>query len=180
MKKEKFDLGSFIEKHRLWVGGGLIAFILFGAGILLWKENFAKKNPESRIANLESKISQLENERNKVQETITKQTSSLQNSNIQNQDQGQVAGASSEQKVPDRVGNDNGVAKSANKVSGKININTASETELDSLSGIGPTYAKRIVEYRNVNGGFKSIDEIKNVKGIGDKTFLKFKDNITI
>lgn len=61
-----------------------------------------------------------------------------------------------------------------------VNINSASAQELDSLPGIGPTYAQRIIDYRTSNGGFKSVDEIKNVKGIGDKTFEKFKDKITI
>ena len=61
-----------------------------------------------------------------------------------------------------------------------VNINSATLSELDSLPGIGPTYAQRIIDYRVANGGFKSIDQIKNVSGIGDKTFEKFKDQITI
>ena len=65
-------------------------------------------------------------------------------------------------------------------VIGMVNINTANESALDSLPGIGPTYAQRIIEYRVANGGFKTIEEIKNVKGIGDKTFEKFKDKITV
>lgn len=60
-----------------------------------------------------------------------------------------------------------------------ININTASEDSLMSLPGIGEVYAKRIVEYRNAKR-FNSIEEIKNIQGIGDKTFEKLKDLITI
>jgi competence ComEA-like helix-hairpin-helix protein len=60
-----------------------------------------------------------------------------------------------------------------------ININTASSTELQTLSGIGPTYAQRIIDYRTLTP-FKTIDEIKNVKGIGDATFNKIKDYITV
>ncbi len=63
---------------------------------------------------------------------------------------------------------------------GKININTATAAQLESLPGIGPTYAKRIIEYRTANGGFKAIDQIQNIKGIGAKTYAKFKDLITI
>lgn len=66
-------------------------------------------------------------------------------------------------------------------VGGKININTATAQQLsDGLDGIGEVMAKRIVEYREKNGNFKSIEEIKNVQGIGDKTFAKLKDHITV
>lgn len=63
----------------------------------------------------------------------------------------------------------------------KVNINTATEKELDeNLTGIGPAIAKRIIEYRNTIGKFSSIEEIKNVSGIGEKTFEKFKDMICV
>lgn len=61
-----------------------------------------------------------------------------------------------------------------------ININTASLEELTKINGIGEVKAKSIIEYREQNGGFKSIEEIKNIKGIGEKTFEKLKDSITI
>ena len=62
----------------------------------------------------------------------------------------------------------------------KININTASVKELDSLPGIGPTMAKRIEEYRQSKGAFTSIEDIKHVKGIGDGLFKKIRDKITV
>ena len=62
----------------------------------------------------------------------------------------------------------------------KININTASTKELTKLNGIGDTIASSIIEYRNANNGFKTIDEIKKVKRIGEKTFNKIKDFITV
>lgn len=62
----------------------------------------------------------------------------------------------------------------------KININEADETVLTRLPGIGPSLAKRIVEYRSRNGYFRSPDEIKKVKGIGDKMFNRIKDEIVI
>ena len=72
-------------------------------------------------------------------------------------------------------------SSSSNTVGGKVNINTATAEELDEkLTGIGPTIAKRIIEYRNSIGKFSSIEEIKNVSGIGDKTFEKFKDMICV
>lgn len=61
-----------------------------------------------------------------------------------------------------------------------ININTASKTELMSLNGIGEVKAEAIIDYRNKNGNFKSIEEIGNVKGIGDVIFAKIKNYITI
>lgn len=61
-----------------------------------------------------------------------------------------------------------------------VNINTASLDELDTLPGIGPAYAQRIIDYRTQNNGFKSINTIQDVKGIGPITFEKLKDLITI
>lgn len=62
----------------------------------------------------------------------------------------------------------------------KVNINTATIKELDSLPGIGPTMAKRIDEYRQSKGAFTSIEDIKHVKGISDGVFKKLRDKITI
>ncbi len=61
-----------------------------------------------------------------------------------------------------------------------ININTASLEELDRLDGVGPSTAQKIVDYRTENGGFKTIDEIKEVPGIGDAKFAAMKDSITV
>lgn len=63
---------------------------------------------------------------------------------------------------------------------GLININSANLEELKKISGVGDVKAQSIIEYREKNGGFKSIDEIKNIDGIGEKTFEKIKDKITI
>jgi competence protein ComEA len=62
----------------------------------------------------------------------------------------------------------------------KININTATVEELDKLPGIGPSIAKAIVDYRTKNGPFKKIEDINDVKGIGDALFEKIKDQITV
>lgn len=61
-----------------------------------------------------------------------------------------------------------------------VNINTASEAELDALPGIGAAKAKAIMEYRKTHGDFKSVDDLKNVKGIGDKVFAKLKDQVAV
>ena len=61
-----------------------------------------------------------------------------------------------------------------------VNINTATQTELETLPGIGPSTALKIINYRNENGKFSSIDEIKNVSGIGDSKFENIKRYITV
>lgn len=61
-----------------------------------------------------------------------------------------------------------------------ININTAGVAELDTLPGIGPAYAQRIIDYRNLNGLYQKIEDIKNVSGIGNVTFANLKDYITV
>jgi competence protein ComEA len=62
----------------------------------------------------------------------------------------------------------------------KININKATAAELVVLNGIGMKTAEKIVAYRNDHGDFKAIAEIVNVKGVGDKTFAKMADQITV
>ena len=59
-------------------------------------------------------------------------------------------------------------------------LNTATKEELMTLSGIGESKAEAIIKYREDNGTFKTIEEIKNVSGIGDAAFEKIKDSITV
>ncbi len=68
----------------------------------------------------------------------------------------------------------------AEDTSGMVNINTATATELKSLSGIGDTRANDIISYRDTHGGFSSIEDIKNVSGIKEGTFEKIKDSICV
>jgi len=72
------------------------------------------------------------------------------------------------------------VLKKGADVHGKVNINTAGESELDTLDGIGPATAKAIIQYRDRVGAFGSIEEIKEVKGIGDAKYSSIKDSITV
>ncbi|CAG9608092.1 ComE operon protein 1 [Pseudoneobacillus rhizosphaerae] len=61
-----------------------------------------------------------------------------------------------------------------------VNINKASDSELQTLPGIGPSKALAIIEYRDTNGGFRTVDEIKKISGIGEKTFEKLEPHISI
>ena len=56
-----------------------------------------------------------------------------------------------------------------------VNLNTATQAQLESLPGLGPKVAERILEYRQKNGVFKKVEDLMNVKGIGEKSFLKLK-----
>lgn len=71
-------------------------------------------------------------------------------------------------------------AGSGTDTGGKININTATSEELQTLNGVGPATAEKILDYRAANGGFKSLEDLKNVSGIGDKTFEKLKEHIMV
>ena len=75
---------------------------------------------------------------------------------------------------------DNQGNSSTNEQNSKININTAGIQELDSIPGVGEATANKILSYREENGNFKSIEEIKNVNGIGDKKYENMKDIICV
>ena len=86
-------------------------------------------------------------------------------------------------RVPERIGGD--VERPKNALTGKnaegqINLNTASEKELQELPGIGPAMSTRIIEYRETNGAFQNIEDIKKVRGIGNAKFEKLKEKVTI
>lgn len=62
----------------------------------------------------------------------------------------------------------------------RVNLNTATIDELVTLPGIGRSYAQRIVEFREKNGPFKKVEDLLNVRGIGEKTFERIRDRITV
>lgn len=70
--------------------------------------------------------------------------------------------------------------KTGNTQKEKININTATQTQLETLPGIGPSTATKILTYRKENGKFKTIEDIKEVSGIGEAKFEKIKNFITV
>ena len=71
-------------------------------------------------------------------------------------------------------------APTAEKAGPVVNLNTASAADLENLPGVGAKMAERILEYRQKNGPFKKIEDLMNVKGIGEKNFLKLKARLTV
>lgn len=61
-----------------------------------------------------------------------------------------------------------------------VNLNTATKEELDAVKGIGPKKAEAIIEYRKKNGSFKTVDDLKNVKGFGDKSVAGMRSELTV
>jgi competence protein ComEA len=78
------------------------------------------------------------------------------------------------------AGSSTGAGLAAAPAGGLVNINTATLEQLDALQGVGPSTAQKIIDYRTANGPFSSIDDIKNVSGIGDAKFAAMKDAITV
>ncbi len=66
------------------------------------------------------------------------------------------------------------------KAAAMVNLNTATAAELEALPGIGSKVAVRIVEYRREKGSFKKVEELMNVQGIGEKSFLKLRGQLTV
>jgi competence protein ComEA len=71
-------------------------------------------------------------------------------------------------------------SKSAASSSAVVNVNTASAAEFEALPGVGPKLAARIIEYREKHGPFKKVEDLMNVRGLGEKNFLKLKAQLTL
>jgi competence protein ComEA len=91
-----------------------------------------------------------------------------------------VAPAAAQQKSSKSTPAKSSSSASAPTASAPLNINTATLAQLEALPGLGRAVAERIVEYRDKNGTFKKVEDLMNVKGIGEKSFLKLKPLITV
>lgn len=170
-KENKGPKGWLTENVKLGFLVVISVGIIAGSYILFWqiqKQNTPQQTSDqsevlrSEIEDLNGKIEVLNKSLKESTESETKVTTTQ----VVSSGAGRVAGASD--------------SSGATEVSGKVNLNTASVSELDGLPGIGPAYAQRIIDYRDSSGGFGAIEDVQNVKGIGPKTFEKMKDLVTI
>ena len=152
--------------------------ILIGSFVLFWQ---MQKQNEPKVASgsNEELMSEVESLNNKI-DSLSKALEGAKTTEEQTVVTEVDTTTYKEERVAGVSSANQGSQPSQNSVPGLVNINTASASQLDSLPGIGPAYAQRIIDYRNANGGFKSLEEIQNIKGIGPKTFEKLKNLIAI
>lgn len=82
--------------------------------------------------------------------------------------------------VSEPQSNEAGSAASAAESEERVELNTADQAALETLPGIGPRTAERIIEYRNENGAFEKVEDLMNVRGIGERTFLRLRELVRI
>lgn len=145
-------MNGFLDKYRIQISIFLVFLILVGVGVIVYE---SKTNKNSSSSNNISEQS-LDD---KIQE-LDSRVKKLEDS------QGNVAGQKTD--------------NSPNDSNSKININSSDVNTLDKLPGIGPTRAQSIIDYRTKNGPFKSISDIQKISGIGQATYDKLKDLISI
>lgn len=159
---------EWVENHRILIGGGLVAAVLAGAIAL----SILSRQPQV----VEKSIVDPAIEEQLVE---LRQQNDLLRKQIEEINAAKVAGASAKLENKKTVAKQNISAPGAAQ-SDQININTADQKALESLPKIGPAIAQRIIDYRVANDGFKTIENIKNVKGIGDKIFEQIKNQIRV
>lgn len=200
---------NFIDRYPVLVGSILFAFALFSTAVLIWHESVQAKEISKLRREKDEALMSSSNIREKaltsgeINALISAskgETPSPKEAAVS--ESGKVAGVSTKNSTsasktaPKSESQKQPVAESQPVVSvpqtatkskaaiptveNKLNINSASADELDTLPGIGPVTAAKIIEYRDSHGGFKSIDELDKVSGIGKKTIDKFRAIITI
>ena len=170
-----------VPEDKKWIRKGKFCLLLFLLCSLLYlflsvKESGEKVLYQGRAGEQSEAAEAMEKETDAIEKEIDamekKTESAAENSSHAIQDsEDETENGTVKEQVKELV--------SENK-SGKININTANSEELQSLKGIGPSTASSIIAYREEYGGFSSIEEIMNVKRIGEKTFAKIKDRISV
>lgn len=196
------QIGGFIKKNKgLLKKIGILAVVAIIAGTVMFSNN----NKQSKEVSAESeslvteetvvdkvwvdiggevkspKVVELD-DGSRVQDAIDAAGGLTSEADITNLNRAALVNDGDKIYVP-AVGDESGASGSTSggvsTTGGKVNINTADSEELQTITGVGPATAEKIISYRESNGRFKVIEDIKNVSGIGDKTFEKMKEIIT-
>lgn len=196
------QIGGFIKKNKgLLKKIGILAVVAIIAGTVMFSNN----NKKSKEVSTESeslvteetvvdkvwvdiggevkspKVVELD-DGSRVQDAIDAAGGLTSEADITNLNRAALVNDGDKIYVP-AVGDESGASGSpsggVSTTGGKVNINTADSEELQTITGVGPATAEKIISYRESNGRFKVIEDIKNVSGIGDKTFDKMKESIT-
>lgn len=191
-EKERPSLERWLEKHKYQVG--LILILILLAGVIVYGAGSYDRSPspdsdqattviasvkkemdDIRQENetLKSELSGLNTKLNEIKNALA--SSQINDGQANNEAGGKVAGVSASRPTENQA-----QIPASPQPSGIININTASAGELEKLPGVGPARAADIIQYRQANGGFKTPEEIMNIRGIGEKTFEKMKGMITV
>lgn len=177
MKPTKNKLADFLQEHKALVGSGLIVSLVVVAGLVTGQALIQRQNSpdNTQLTKLGDDNQSLRNRLQADEKTIADLTTRV-NQLVDLHSHPEVTTETTVTNVTGTAAAA-GNAQTANSI---VHLNSASDQELETLPGIGPVYASRIIDYRNQNGGFKSVDELKNIKGIGGATFNKIKDYVII
>jgi competence protein ComEA len=193
--KWQFKFDEFIKRYKLAISLVLILIILGSAGVLLVS---AKQGGVRIIDPDEGKggaICKVDIEGaikhpgvynlcpdDRVEDAIRVAGGPLPDADLSKVSKSLAARVADEERilVPFRSGSSSSESSESTHVEGKVNINTASLSQLDTLPGIGPATAQKIIDHREENGPFASIEDVMDVSGIGEVKFEKMKDLITI
>ena len=177
-----------VPKDKKWIRKGKFCILLFLLCSALYlflsvEERGAKVLYRGKAGEQSETAEAMENETDTIEnetETMEKETDAMEKETESATKNRSHAIQDSEDETENTTVKEQVKELVSEKKSGKININTANSEELQSLKGIGPSTASSIIAYREEYGGFSSIEEIMNVKRIGEKTFAKIKDRISV